>query len=301
VFFVKPFVHFVVKKSELSIMIKKLFISAYFLSASFALSAQSVESSLFQTETILKNYFKSLYQSDNNQTTDSLNSLILENFSSALQSPETFTYKWDSLNMIGRLSSSDQKLNIYTWYTTNTKGNYSYYGFMQFNTGSKKKPEIRLYTLNDKSKGMKNPETLTLSPENWLGCLYFNVYAFSYRRNTYYALLGYNFNNDFSDKKYLDQLTFNEDGEAIFGGQFQTEYQKVKRVILEYSSQLVASIRFDEKLQMIVFDHLSPFESMFTGNYRFYGPDGSYDGYVFHKGEFLLRKDIDARNEEFRR
>jgi hypothetical protein len=282
-------------------MLKKLIISAYILSASFALSAQSVESSIFQKETILQAYFKALYQSDNNNTTDSINSLILKNFSSALQSPETFTYKWDSLNMIGRLASSDKKLNIYTWYTKNSKGNFAYYGFIQYNEGSKKKPKIKLYTLNDKSKGMKNPETLTLSTENWLGCLYFNVYVFTYRRNTYYTLLGYNFNNDYSNKKYLDQLTFNNAGEAVFGGEFQTEYQKVKRVIFEYSSQLVATIRFDEKLQMIVFDHLSPFESMFTGNYRFYGPDGSYDGFVFHKGEFLLRKDIDARNEEFRR
>ena len=282
-------------------MLKKLIISAYILTTFFTLSAQSVDSSLIQTETILKANFKALYQSDNNQTTDSLNTLILNKFSKALQSPETFTYKWDSLNMIGRISSSDQKLNIYTWYTRNIKGNFTYYGFIQYNEGSKKKPEIRLYTLNDKSKGMKNPETLTLSPENWLGCLYFNVYVFSYRRDPYYALLGYNFNNDFSDKKYLDQLTFNKDGDAIFGGVFETEYQKVKRVIFEYSSQLVATIRFDDKLQMIVFDHLSPFESMFTGNYRFYGPDGSYDGYVFNKGEFLLRKDIDARNSEDRR
>ena len=89
---------------------------------------------------------------------------------------------------------------------------------------------------------------------------------------------------------------FDKDGVPAFGGEFQLELQKVKRMILEYSAQLVVSIKFDEKLQMIVLDHLAPFETMFTGNYRFYGPDGSYDGLKFEKGSFLLQKDVDARN-----
>jgi hypothetical protein len=277
-------------------MIKRIIISANILIVSLTAKAQDKESSLRQSESQLKEYFTVLYNSEKDQTIDSLNNLIIEIFSTVLKSKDSFAFKWDSLNMIGRLHSSDQKLNVYTWFVRNVKGSYSYYGFMQYNEGSRKKPEIRVYTLTDKSRGMKNPETLILSPDNWLGCVYFNIYVFTYRRDAYYTLLGYNFNNDFSDKKYIEQLVFDKKGVAVFGGEFQTEFQKVKRVILEYSSQLVASIRYDDKLQMIVFDHLSPFEPMFTGSYRFYGPDGSYDGYKFQKGEFLLRKDIDARN-----
>ncbi len=275
---------------------KRIFIAAFIFAVSFTAIAQSIESSLPQTESGLKELFNALYKTENNQIGDSLNSLISEIFYRSLTIPESFNYKWDKLDMIGKLRSSDQKLNIYTWYTRNSKGNYTYHGFIQYNTGTKKKSEIRIYSLTDKSIGMKNPETLLLSPENWLGCVYFNIYVFTYRRDTYYTLLGYHFNNDFSDKKYIEQLMFTKNGDATFGGDFQMEFQKVKRVILEYSSQLVASIRYDEKLQMIVFDHLSPFEYMFTGNYRFYGPDGSYDGFKFHKGEFLLQKDVDARN-----
>jgi hypothetical protein len=275
---------------------KRIIIVSVLMVGTLSLIGQVMESPFKTTEATLREQFKALYKSENDKTSDSLNLLISTQFSASLESPESIGFKWDSLNMIGSVHSPDQKLNVYTWFIQRTKGGYSYFGYVQYNIGSKKHPEIRVYTLSDKSKGMKNPETLNLTPENWLGCVYYNAYQFSYHRNTYYTLLGYNFNNDFSDKKYIEQLSFDKEGNANFGGDFQLELQKVKRVILEYSAQVVASIKYDDKLQMIVFDHLAPFESMFTGNYRFYGPDGSYDGFKFRKGSFLLQKDVDARN-----
>ncbi len=282
-------------------MIKKIFLLSCFLICGLAALPQELVSPYQQADIQLKAYFRELYNSEEDKTIDSLNNLILDVFQENLQNPESFNFKWDSLIMIGRLHSTDQKLNVFTWFVRNQKGQYTYYGFLQYNFGSVKKPDIKVFPLKDKTKGIKNPETLMLSPENWLGCVYYNVYTFKHRRETCYALLGYNFNNDFSDKKYIEALIFNKEKEAFFAGVFKAEFQTLKRVIVEYSAQLVASIKYDEKLKMIVLDHLAPFEPMFTGNYRFYGPDGSYDGYVFHKGEFLLRKDIDARNSEVRR
>jgi len=34
----------------------------------------------------------------------------------------------------------------------------------------------------------------------------------------------------------------------------------------------------ERKMNMIIFDHLSPSKPSYTGNYQFYGPDFSYDG-----------------------
>ena len=70
----------------------------------------------------------------------------------------------------------------------------------------------------------------------------------------------------------------------------------VTRFILEYSSEIVISMRFDPRLAMIVFDHIEPFQPILKGNFRFYGPDGSYDGFTFDNGEFIYQKDVDARN-----
>jgi hypothetical protein len=277
-------------------MVRKLFFIWIFTVISFSAIGQSIEFEFMKTEKQLKESFTELYKSENDRTSDSLNNNIFDIFSTSLIIPESFNYKWMSLNMIGQLHSTDGKLNVYTWFVKNTKGVYSYYGFIQYNIGSNKKPDIRFYSLTDKTKGMKNPETLTLSPDNWLGCVYYTLYEFTYRRVNYYTLLGYNFNNDFSDKKYIEVLVFDKEGLPAFAGDFQLEFQKVKRLIFEYSAQLVASIKYDETLRMIVCDHLSPFEEMFTGNYRFYGPDGSYDGFKFNKGTFFLQRDVDARN-----
>ncbi len=257
---------------------------------------QTTISPFQQTEDKLKLYFRQMYASENDNSIDSLNSLIIEEFSSVLKNPKSFYCAWDSLNMIGQIHTEDKKLNIYSWYVRNSKGKFSYFGYIQYNIGTRKKPEVSFYPLINKSKGMKNPEMLNLSPENWLGCVYYKTYVFTYKRQSYYTLLGYDFNNDFSSKKIIEVLLFDKEGVPVFGGDFHLELQNVKRMILEYSAQLVISIKFDEKLQMIVLDHLVPFEPMFTGNYRFYGPDGSYDGLKFQKGSFLLQKDVDARN-----
>lgn len=259
-------------------------------------STAIAQSEFPKVENQLKNYFREMYASESDKSIDSLNQLILEVFSSTLQNPKSFNYKWDSLNMVGQIHTADLKLNIYTWFVKSTKGKYSYFGYIQYNRGSKKKPEIDFYPLINKSRGMKNPEMSSLTPENWLGCVYYKDYVFNYKRQDYYTLLGYDFNNDFSSKKIIEVLVIDKDGKPSFGGDFKLELQNVKRMILEYSAQLVISIKFDDKLQMIVLDHLAPFEPMFTGNYRFYGPDGSYDGLKFQKGSFLLQKDVDARN-----
>jgi hypothetical protein len=274
----------------------KFFILILSLSVRVSLSAQTPAQSLNAREDILKNSFRELYRSSSDRHNDSINTYIAGIFSECLSDPTSFAYPWDSLNMIGRIHSEDKKVNIYTWYSRTQKGIYSYYGYIQYNAGSAKKPDIRLYALSDRTKGMKNPETLVLSPENWLGCVYFNIYTFKYRGGSFYCLLGYNFNNDFSDKKYLELLSFPKEGNPVFGGEFQNELQKVKRVIFEYSAQVVMSIKYDAKLKMIVLDHLAPFEPMLTGSYRFYGPDGSYDAYEFKKGSFILKRDVDARN-----
>ena len=39
-------------------------------------------------------------------------------------------------------------------------------------------------------------------------------------------------------------------------------------------------------------------EASFEGQYQFYGPDLSYDGFEFKNGKWLYIKDVDARNSK---
>ena len=109
-------------------------------------------------------------------------------------------------------------------------------------------------------------------------------------------IFGFDLVDEFSNIKLLEVLELNRKGEPSFGGNFIVEDKKKQRIIFEYSEKISMSLKYDDRLDMIVFDHLSPFEPIFRNNFRFYGPDGSYDGLRFEKGDFILEEDVDARN-----
>ena len=58
------------------------------------------------------------------------------------------------------------------------------------------------------------------------------------------------------------------------------------------------ALLFDDRVNMIVFDHLSPSESSFKGQYQYYGPDGSYDVLRFKRGKWFYKSDFDIRNSK---
>jgi hypothetical protein len=63
--------------------------------------------------------------------------------------------------------------------------------------------------------------------------------------------------------------------------------------VFEYSDQTTCSLRYYDKQKTIVVDHLSPRESIYTGFFPEYGPDGSYDGYVLENGKWKYMPIID--------
>ena len=89
---------------------------------------------------------------------------------------------------------------------------------------------------------------------------------------------------------HRNQLLFEKD--LFFNGK-----DRMDRMVLEYSTQVAMSLRYDPDMDMITFDHLVPFHPIYNGNYEFYGPDGSFDGLEFAAGTWIFREDIDARNQ----
>jgi len=251
---------------------------------------------IIESEKWLQEAFVKFYKSGDIKYNDSLNNEIIAYFSKILQSEETFFYPFTALDKIGKVRSEDNKLRVFTWHSQLNEKEYKYYGIIQVYEKKEDDQKLKVIVLNDKSEDLKNPETLDLNPETWYGSLYYGIQTYKYKRKTIYALQGYDFNGVFSDKKVLEILNVDKDGTISFGGTVQMEFQKLKRVIYEYSSQVVMTLRYDERLGMIVLDHLSPIEPIFTNNYSFYSQDGSYDGFRFEKGVFRLINDVDARN-----
>lgn len=253
-------------------------------------------SSILKTETYLKEKFNMLYSTNCDINKDSLNNELVKTFAETLSLNESFFYTWPDLDIIGKVRSSDQLINVFTWHLQDEKSNYYYYGIIQQRIPNRRKDDkIVIHHLHDGSENIRKPETQLLKPENWYGALYYSIAPFSYRQEKWYILLGFDFNNSFSNKKIIEILKI-EDEKPTFGGNIQTGQETQKRIILEYSSQTVTTLRYDEKLQRVVFDHLTPLDPILRGNFRFYVPDGSYDALYFHKGNFIMEIDVDARN-----
>ncbi|HAN00068.1 MAG TPA: hypothetical protein DCQ26_15825 [Marinilabiliales bacterium] len=230
------------------------------------------------------------------QRNDSLQQLVFN----TLKAENSFSYLFDSLKHIGCIKSEDGLLRIFTWNLVKADGTHHHYGFMQYYLKAQK--EVLLIPLTDKSDSIAEPEIEVLTPENWFGATYYQVLTNGHSSGTVYTLIGWDGNNLYTNKKVIDVLQFSENGKAKFGkAVFKAGKKKLRRIIFEYSRMAAMMIKYDPQYQMIVMDHLAPSESVYTGNFRFYGPDLSYDGLKFNEDMWEYIPTIDYKKPKPKR
>jgi hypothetical protein len=249
---------------------------------------------LQQSENKLKELFAELASGntdpEKSATADSIANLLY----TTLHLPGSFEYAFATLEALGKITSRDQHLRIFTWNVPASDGTNTYYGFLQFRSGNDH--AVRVYRLTDSRSSISDPDMATLTRDNWYGCLVYEIIDKKQAGITSYTLLGYNPENRFISKKVIDLLWMNDQHEPVFGKPvFHYQKRMQCRIIFEYSAKVTMSLKWNDKMDMIVFDHLSPAASSFAGNYQYYGPDLSYDGLRFDKGIWESVEDIDVR------
>jgi len=261
--------------------------------------AQSSDTVLIQKyEYLLQGLFDSISNNTNDSENEQVNKTIIENLEQVLIIDGSFTYSFDSLENLGKISSSDGKLRIYTWNLPYFNGTHKYFGFIQFMP--KRKTDILLYKLLDQSEILESPEGLILADTSWFGALYYEIIEKEYNDTIYYTLLGFDFNNFLTKKKIIEILYFKDGEIPVFGKPlFKYQNELRSRIIFEYSSKASMGLKYNKELKMIVFDHLSPLKPSYEGLYMFYGPDFSYDGFKFNNGIWNEVLDIDVRNTSY--
>ena len=199
------------------------------------------------------------------------------------------------------LVSPDKQIRIFTWDVRSADLSHTSFGFLQ--AYNKKSKQYELYELKDRSESVRDPENTTLDCSKWYGAYYFSISEKKYKKKKYYILLGWDGNNQSTNKKLIEILSINDKGFPKFGADPVLSDEKgkfKKRIIFEYKAGLVMSLRFDEEKDGILFDHLSPSETGLEGVYSFYGPDFTYDMLHFKDGKWQYVKNVDARNEKER-
>jgi hypothetical protein len=219
--------------------------------------------------------------------------LIIENYAG---SDTVFRHKFTNLKYLGQITSPDNLVKIITWNLILEESSSRYFCYII--RRSALGVEQSIFKLSASYKEMPvSPDTI-YSQKNWYGALYYDIRPFISENEISYALLGIDYGNPFITRKLIDILRFNPQNEIIFGRQcFSSDNYLKPRVIFEFASTAVMSLRFRDD-RSIVFDHLSPFTPDKKDNYQFYGPDFSYDAYIFENGYWRLKTNIDIRNKD---
>jgi hypothetical protein len=223
------------------------------------------------------------------------NSKFISLLSEVLKQEGSFKYPFDSLFTIARLQSDVGSFRIFNWNLPKEDGTYLYFGIIQ--RYNKKSGLSELFLLKDKSNKINLPEIKKLSNNNWYGAHYYDLAAHKWMGKTTYTLLGWDGNTRQTTKKVVDILYFDKVKGPLFGKDvFEVEGTVKHRVIFEYSSMAVMSLKFEKKNKMIVFDNLGSIHEGLAGMPQFNGPDGSYNALRFKRGKWRYIQDYDARN-----
>lgn len=271
---------------------------AIFLACSLyliSLQAAGNPESLAGAETQVSLLFTRMAASTTDADKKIINDSIVQLMEVTLQISGSMDYPFTRLTRMGKIASTDGKIRIYTWNLPWADGTNTYFGFLQYKTNTK--GEIKQVFLNDKSAEIQEASTGILSPSDWYGMLIYEIVETRDGGNVYYTLLGLDNQDLFISCKIADVLFFNDHNEPVFGKSiFHYQNKLMCRVIFPYSAKVKMSLKWNAKMKMIIFDHLAPPNSSYTGNYAYYGPDLSYDGLRFENGRWELVEKVDVRN-----
>jgi hypothetical protein len=244
----------------------------------------------------LEKLFKELIDNNNSQRKLEINDSIKTLIDSYAGSDTVFNHRFNNLKYLGQITSPDSLVKIITWNLLLDNGSGKYFCYLINKTDRSSKGMVNILSATY-SEGDIRTDT-TYSSSNWYGALYYNLRPFIFNGKLCYIILGIDYGNPFITRKIIDVVDFMPDGHLQFGMNCFTDGKTIKpRVVFEYASSAVMSVRFEDNLT-VVFDHLSPFSPEMKGNHQYYGPDFSFDSYNFEKGMWRLKSDIDIRNKD---
>ncbi len=205
-----------------------------------------------------------------------------------LKLPNSFSYPFDSLQSISRLYSPDSSFRIFTWQVMKDDAVFRRKGAIQMRTPD---GNLKLFPLLDATHIIENQDTIT-DNTRWFGAIYYNIIMTKVAGRNVYTLFGYDENSIRSTKKRLEILRFDELGKPKFGGPFFSFEKDTipkptrNRFAIEYKKEGRGSMRYDDEMKMILYDHLIS-ETNEPGKKFTYIPDGDYEGFKWENNRWV--------------
>lgn len=223
-------------------------------------------------------------------------------FIKALRVQNSYFYNFDTIKNISVLYAPDNKFRVITWNLALNNETYRNYGVIQLNPDHMKKisdtTNLRsYYPLIDKSDKIRNVMDTTVTNEHWFGALYYAIEAVTYKKQTYYTLLGWDGNTVMSNRKVVESLQFRNNipvfGIPIYDLKDKRYKFPLKRLVFEYNNKANMVLRFEPSKQILIQENVAPTRPQDYGHPETYVPDGSYDYYKFNKKTGVWEKQPD--------
>lgn len=244
----------------------------------------------------LVNLSEEIFATKDNLSRFERNTSFVKKLINTLKINNSFDFDFDSLKRVTILKSPDNSFRLITWYVPTDEGTYRFYGTIQMATPN---GSLKMFPLTDHTEKIMDSNAIT-THKNWLGARYYDMMPIVGKgKQPYWILLGWKGNNQKTTKKVIEVLSF-ENGEPIFGKNIfetTTKGDLKKRIIFEYNKLNAMTLQFERKLNLIVFDHLAPFEPNMVGNYEYYAGDLTFDAYKINWGKLEFLEDISLKND----
>lgn len=217
----------------------------------------------------------------------------------ALKVKNSFYYPFSKLTSVSIQYPPDSSFRLFSWQLAVSPSEYRYYGALQ-----RKSDSLILFPLIDRSFTMSEPEKVSLSPENWMGCLVYGIQQFGLGDSATYLAFGYDANDGITRKKWIEPIRFIRNN-PIFGAPLFPPNPKDStatlplRFILSYSAESTIKLNYDSELGLIVFDHLAPLV-LKAGQPEEMVPDGSYEAFKIlpNSLEYIEMLTVTSTDEE---
>lgn len=177
----------------------------------------------------------------------------------AMRVSNSYYYMFDSMQMAPVLYPADSSFRIITWHLQMNDDNYRQKGVIQMNTPDGSVKFVPLFDVSDYSE---HPLDSVRNNQQWIGAVYYKILQHTVANKPVYTLLGYDENSELSTRKWIEPLTFTENGEPQFGGDYffvgndSILPKGSKRFVIEYKKEGRARINYDEEDSLIVIDNL---------------------------------------------
>jgi hypothetical protein len=263
-----------------------------------SVKSQTRNTMFFKEYSVINTCGDSIKNVSNDSVKKILNDKIGTTLLSILNKGVSYKMKLDTLIHIGKVYSSDDKFRIVSWNTPLNDGTHIFNAIIQLNPA--KDSLCKLFVLKDSSQNYKGSITyLNFTPDKWYGALYYEILSSKIDKKIVYILLGMHFNDFFTNRKIIESMYFSEKGAPVFGYPvFKYNGKMQNRIVFDYSVNAVMNLKYENRMNMIVFDHLAPPTPLYSGNYKFYGPDFSFDGLKLEKNKWVYYPNIDYRKSK---